>query len=412
MNIELIMTGEELLKGQTLNSNECDISGAFFRAGFRVSRSVTIGDDPSLIRSCLEEASLRSDVIVMTGGIGPTEDDRTRDVVADLLGVTLERDDFYFERMIQFLKNTGRKLTPGYSRQTEIPKGARPLSNSRGSALGFQIDIGKATLFVLPGVPSEMRHMFDDFVLPDVVKRVGDKFRPPLSRLFKTFGIGEAGMTDLLAPVYPLSAGVEISFRVKVPDVDLQLILDPNLQFDASAKFEELSGKIEQALSTYIYGYENESLAGNFSAWIKAKKYRLAIAESCTGGSVASTLIRLDGASKFLNLAIVPYQDEMKISLLNISASDLERFGAVSESVAVQMASRVREMGSADIGLSTTGVAGPEGGTDEKPVGTVFIAVAHSGGVEVKGLSLIGDRQMIQEKTVFELLRFTREILG
>jgi len=395
MFIELITTGSELLLGSTLNSHQQWIGQRLAALGMPVCRQLTVPDAGTAIADSVADALTRADVVMVTGGLGPTSDDRTREEIARLLGLELRTDAAVLQQIERVFKRRGRPLPPNYSTlahvQAQVPTGATVLTNKHGSAPGLAIDVvpGKfgiharpGLLVLLPGPPREMRPMFDQEVTP-LLKQRYPQATGFLSRTFHTLGIGESRVEDAVAPHLEklIKRGLELGFCARSGEVDVRVTATGEM---ASELIKAASSIIRRLMREHIYSDDGSSLEQVVIRELKRQGKRVVTAESCTGGFVAHTLTNVPGASDVFPGGLITYSNELKQSLLGVSADTLARHGAVSEETAREMATGARDRFSADYAIAITGVAGPTGGTEAKPVGTVFIGLAYPGGVTVK----------------------------
>ncbi len=392
MFIELITTGSELLLGSTLNSHQQWIGQRLASLGMPVNRQLTVPDAGTAIADAVAEALTRSDVVIVTGGLGPTSDDRTRDEIARLLDLKLRTDEAVLLQIEKMFKRTGRPLPPNFETlahiQAQVPDGAMVLQNDNGSAPGLAIDVppgsfGRRTtgglLVMLPGPPREMRPMFDAGVLP-LLKTRYPQATGFLSRTFHTLGIGESRVEDAIAPHLAvfIARGLEVGFCARSGEVDVRLTA---VGETAAELIEEAATTVRRLMREHIYSEDGSSLEQVVVRELARRKKRVVTAESCTGGYVAHTLTNVSGASDVFPGGVVTYSNELKQSLLGVSAGTIAKHGAVSEETAREMAVGARDRLGADYAIAITGIAGPTGGTDSKPVGTVYIGLAFPGGV-------------------------------
>jgi nicotinamide-nucleotide amidase len=393
--IELITTGSELLLGATLNSHQQWIGQRLASLGMPVNRQLTVPDAGTAIADAVAEALTRSDVVLVTGGLGPTADDRTRDEIARLLDLKLRTNEAVLLQIEKMFKRTGRPLPPNYKTlahiQAQVPDGALVLKNENGSAPGLAIDIppgrfGRRTtaglLVLLPGPPREMRPMFDAGVTPLLKARYPDA-TGFVSRTFHTLGIGESRVEDAVAPHLQqlIERGLELGFCARSGEVDIRLTATGK---SASEFVEEASAIVRRLMREHVYSDDGSSLEQVVVRELQRQGKRVITAESCTGGFVAHTLTNVSGASDVFPGGLVTYSNELKHTLLGVSPGTLATHGAVSEETALEMAVGARDRYAADYAIAITGIAGPTGGTESKPVGTVCIGLAYPNGAAVR----------------------------
>ena len=383
VNIELINTGSELMQGHVLNTHQQWICRRFADSGLVVSRQMAVADVARDVQQAVREAMSRADLILTTGGLGPTSDDLTRGAIAGLLGRALREDSQALANIEAFFAGRGRPMPEGTRVQALAPEGAIVLQNAHGTAPGLAIEVapnpfregGKATwLIMLPGPPRELRPMFTDQVLPLLRKRMraNQEFR---SLTLKTTGLGESVIEEKIArPLSHLSAsGLEIGYCARTGEVDLRLAARGPRAEQIVTEANQIARGI---IGDHIFGEGDDSLEAVIVRTLTGRKETLALAESCTGGYIANRITNVPGASAVLLAGLVTYSDQAKQKLLGVCAATLAEHGAVSEPVAREMAEGARRETEADHALAVTGIAGPTGGTPAKPVGTVFIALA------------------------------------
>jgi nicotinamide-nucleotide amidase len=383
LNIEIINTGSELMLGFVLNTHQQWLCRQLANAGYTVTRQVAIADEGPAIQQAVRESLGRADLVLVTGGLGPTSDDLTRDLIAGLLGRKLREDANIRTRLEAFFAQRNRPMPASTVVQAQVPEGALVLENAHGTAPGLAMEIspnpfradGKTSwLIMLPGPPRELRPMFTHQVLPLIQKQF------PLTTDFvcltlRTTGMGESVVEEKIAPpLKPLvKAGMEIGYCAHYGEVDVRLVARGR---DAKKTVADAEAIVRQQLDKYIFGVNDDQLNAVVVKLLTERKQTLALAESCTGGYVANRITDVPGASAILLAGLVTYSNEAKQSLLGVRAETLAQHGAVSEPTVREMAEGARQRLGADYAIAITGIAGPSGGTPEKPVGTVFIALA------------------------------------
>ncbi|MDP8240450.1 MAG: competence/damage-inducible protein A [Candidatus Hatepunaea meridiana] len=389
MKIELITIGDEILLGHTQDTNSNWIASQLSEYGFHLRWVSIVGDNPSDMKHQLRRAWDRADVILVTGGLGPTHDDITRPVIAKFFNDDLVlRDDL--SEWIQS-KFTAREIDPppGYEVMAEFPSHAIPILNEYGSAPGIHYNLDDRELFAMPGVPIEMRGMFTNYVLPELKKKTTEYYK---HRILKTAGIGEAYLSELIGDPAKI-APVTLAYLPSIDHgVTLRLSLSGKDAKEIDTILKQAEGYIQSSISEYIYATDQISLEKVILDMLESKGMKLAVAESCTGGLMASRLVAIPGSSNSFDRGYVTYSNEAKIASLSVSEELLESCGAVSAEVAVAMAEGTVECAGVDIAVSVTGIAGPTGGTEEKPVGLVYIAVADQKGGAIQQFRFDGDR--------------------
>jgi nicotinamide-nucleotide amidase len=384
--IELITTGSELMLGFVLNTHQQWISRQLADVGLVLTRHVTVADGGDAIREVAREALGRADIIITTGGLGPTSDDRTRDLIAELLETKLSVDADVLKHIESFFASRKRPMPPSTAVQALVPEGATVLANAHGTAPGLALEIKSdslrrglppALLIMLPGPPRELRPMFSNQVLPLLRERIdtGECFA---CHTLKTTGLGESVVEERIAPALQdlVNAGLEIGYCARVGEVEVRLVSRMPNGAELLTRAEQL---IREQIGQHVFGVENEQLEDVLIRTLKEKRWTLALAESCTGGFISNRLTNVPGASAVFLSGLVTYSNEAKQQFLGVRSETLEEHGAVSEPVAREMAEGLRARTGASFGIAVTGIAGPSGGTADKPVGTVFIALAREG---------------------------------
>jgi len=386
MRVELINTGSELMLGFTLNSHLAYIARQLAGIGLRLDRQVTVADDRAEMRAAAEEALHRSDVLIITGGLGPTSDDFTRDVVAELLGRKLVRDETVAAHIAERLRKRRIRLPESIYVQALVPVGAQVLPNRNGTAPGLAMDHGGKLVLVLPGPPRELKPMFEEYVLPVLQTHFGAQARFDC-RIFKVVGLAESIVEEKVAPALADLKDLELGYSAKMGEVEVRIISHhPSIA-------EEGEKRIRAALGNHVYGTGDDRLEEVVVKLLAAAHQTVATAESCTGGTIANRITNVSGSSEVFINGCVTYSDESKVRLLGVREDALKAHGAVSEEVACEMAEGIRTRSGTDFGISTTGIAGPTGGTAEKPVGLVYIGFATPQRTEVQRHILALDRE-------------------
>ncbi len=394
MSTAVLCIGTELTRGELVNSNAAWLSASLTALGFEVHEQACVDDDRSRIIETLERLARTSQVIVATGGLGPTTDDLTTEAVATALGVALKRDEASLEHIRRRFEKLNRTMNESNAKQADFPDGAEILPNPIGTAPGFTVRIGKALAFFMPGVPREMMRMFDEQVVPRIR---GLSPNNTYQVRLRTFGLPESAVGEKLAGVEQAFPGVTIGYRAHFPEIEVKVHARGISQSAARELCEAATVDVRARLASVLYGEAEDTFAGVVARALKNKGRTLAIAESCTGGLVGTMLTREAGASEYLLLDAVTYANSAKTAVLGVEEDVLRAHGAVSGEVAAAMAEGARRVSGADVALSLTGIAGPTGGTPDKPVGTVYIAVCGERGTDVKHRVFTGgSREQIQ----------------
>jgi nicotinamide-nucleotide amidase len=402
---EILAVGTELLMGQITNTNAQYISSRLPDAGIGVYYHDVVGDNPDRLRQCLDLAMSRSDVIIITGGLGPTKDDLTKETVASVVNRKLVLDQETFDTIKEYYRKRSRAMPPNNIKQAYLPEGCIPIRNRNGTAPGCIIENDGKIIVMLPGPPSEMKPMFEESVIPYFAER--SEFRLE-SRFIRIFGIGESAVEEMLMDIIEGQTNPTIAPYAREGEVTLRI----TARYEKNGTTEDLITPVEneicRRLGDKVYSRDNRSLDEVAAKLLMESGLTLSVAESCTGGLFSSRLTDIPGISAAFDRAIVTYSNRSKTEELGVRQETLERYGAVSEQTAKEMAEGVRKVSSSDIGISITGIAGPGGGTAEKPVGLVFVALAHKGGTEARKLELWGNRNRIRNVTclnAFDMLR-------
>jgi nicotinamide-nucleotide amidase len=409
MTVEIITTGSELMLGFVLNTHQQWLCRELSNLGYEVSRQVAVSDSSAQIRQAVSEAMPRARIIITTGGLGPTSDDRTRDVIAELFGRRLVEDSSVLERIESFFASRSRQMPASTRVQAMVPEGARVLQNENGTAPGLMLSFDKSILIMLPGPPRELRPMFNNQVKPILLSEF------PVESDFccvtlRTTGLGESFVEERIAPWLAelVSSGLEIGYCARVGEVDVRLTCRST---EAKKVVQQAEQVVHRLLADYVYGAEPDNLESVLVRLLSERGQTLALAESCTGGFIANRITNVPGASAVLLGGLVTYSNLAKQTFLGVNPESLAEHGAVSERVAREMAEGARARHGADFAISVTGIAGPTGGTPEKPVGTVFIGLACSAGVEVKKFLNRYDRETFKFVTSQQALNLLRQML-
>ena len=418
MIIELINTGSELMLGFVLNTHQQWLCRSLSDAGYTVSRQTAVPDTAADIRQTVREALARADFVIVTGGLGPTSDDLTRDLIAQLLGRKLHTNAEVLQRLERFFAERGRPMPQHTAVQAQVPDGALVLTNHHGTAPGLAMEInpdpfradGKTSwLVMLPGPPRELRPMFSNQVLPLLRKEL-PLDRAFICRIIRTTGMGESIIEEKIADaLQPLTtAGIELGYCAHYGEVDVRLVARGPGAEKLAAEAEAL---VRERLGSYVFGAQDDQLNAVVVRLLTERKETLALAESCTGGFVANSVTDVPGASAVFLGGLVTYSNEAKQRLLGVRAETLAQHGAVSEPTAREMAEGARNRLGADYAIAITGIAGPSGGTEAKPVGTVLIALATARHTFVLNPVNRYDRPTFKQITCLQALELLRRTL-
>ena len=404
---EIIAIGDELLYGQIMDTNSHWISQELDAVGVRLVRKTTVGDNRTDILTAFEEASKRADLILITGGLGPTQDDLTKPLLAEYFGCDIVEVPEAVAAVSSYFLRRGREMTPLNILQGHLPSCCTYVPNPVGTAPGMWFEQKGRYWMSMPGVPHEMKKLVKDFVLP----KLTEVFDLPViyHKLVKTAGIGESWLADLIKDwENALPPHIRLAYLPSLGHVKLRLTAfgtnKEQLQQEVAAQIQAVLPQIEK----YVYGYDEETLETAIGKLLKNAGKTLALAESCSGGYVSHLITTVPGSSAYFQGSVVPYHNAFKEQLLGVNPKTLSTHGAVSEETVAAMAKGVRSLFHADYGLASSGIAGPDGGTEDKPVGTVWIACAGPEGVETRKLQLTQDRMLNIQLTGVAVLNLFR----
>ena len=418
MKIEIVTIGDELLLGFTVDSNSAHLARELAAIGVEITHRASVGDNSSDIAEVVQTAIERTGAVITTGGLGPTADDLTKPSIAKLFGKAMYRDDAIVESMKARwarLKRTG-PFPESNIAQAMIPEGATILPNRHGSAPGIWLEDERGRwVAMLPGVPREMRGLLADELLPRIRERIDVETHGAInvirSRTLRTTGIAESALADMLGPLAAGVDGMSLAFLPSVESVDLRLTVRGVPAAEADEMLERAALKLRNSAGRYVYGEEGADLADVVLSTCRRMGLKLAVAESCTGGMLGARLTAIPGSSDVFLGGVIAYDNAVKRELLGVSDHDLEEHGAVSEEVASAMASSVKRLLKADIGIGITGVAGPGGGTAAKPVGMVWVAL-DGAERQARCLRLFGTREEIRQRAAQAALDMIRHSLA
>lgn len=409
MQVEIVSIGTELLLGDVIDTNSAWLARELTSVGIDLCHRVTVGDNLVRIRQTLEQAIVRADAVIVTGGLGPTPDDITREAIAEVMGVSLVRIPEIEELITSIFRSRHRDMPDSNLRQADVPEGAEWIEQRLGTAPGLICPVGERVIYALPGVPHEMEEMFTRAVLPDLHKR-SDHKGVIVSRVIKTWGAGESTVADLIAERVDKQSNPTIAFLAGGGEIKVRLTAKAPSRDEAMALIAEEEEVVTELLGELAFGVDNETLASALGKAAKAKGLHIAVAESLTGGMVGSAIVDVPGASEWFIGSAVVYTNHAKASLLGIDTSLIETHGAVSAECARGMAEGSRRLFGADVALACTGEAGPH--PSEAGVGQVYFAVSTSSDTRSIGLYLPGDRERIRLYSTSTLLDFARRIIA
>jgi len=413
MKAYLISIGDEILIGQIVNSNAAYIADRLNEVSVEVVKMVAIGDSIDEITRELDAAFSQAELVVMTGGLGPTHDDVTKSAVVKYFGTELVFNETIWERVLEFLEQRKMEVKDIHKTQAEVPKNAEIFENTKGTAPGLWFEKDGKYLAVMPGVPAEMKAMTDDYLIPRLRLMTELSGETVLRKTLLTTGLPESEVYLKLGNLDELLDGAELAFLPNQFGVRLRITVKAPTQDEAHDKLLLVEQRIRARIGRYIYGVDNQTLEEVVAKLLIERELTLATAESCTGGLIASRLTNIPGSSAFFDRGIVSYSNGAKVELLNVDEDTINTYGAVSPQVAEQMAKGVRQSCGADLGLAVTGIMGPGGATVNKPVGLVYIALADEENCIVKEFHFGNDRLTNKDKTsqrALDMLR--RHLLG
>jgi nicotinamide-nucleotide amidase len=406
LSAEIIAIGSELLTPEKTDTNSLWLTGKLNEIGIDVKLKTIVGDDAARLEETIRDAVKRSDVVITTGGLGPTEDDITRQISAKAIGRELVFHEEIVEHLRERFRNWGREMPEINKRQAFVIEGAEILPNPNGSAVGMLSRIDEKFLVILPGPPRENQPMFDDFVFQKLKEKSGEiVFR---KRILKVSGLGESALDEAIAPIYSVYKQIQTGILFNKSEVEVHLTAQGKTQAEADALNAELSAKIVEKLGIAVFSTDGEEMEEVVGKLLGKRGKTLSVAESCTGGLISQRLTDISGSSEYFIEGVVAYANEAKIRTLNVAPEIIERHGAVSAETAEAMARGMRERAQTDYAISITGIAGPSGGTPEKPVGTVFIGYSDAELTKSFRIVLPGDRFLIRWRSSQAALDYLR----
>ena len=407
MKCEILAVGTEILLGDIVNTNAQYIAKRLSEEGIFVYYQSVIGDNPDRLKKAYELAFSRADLVITTGGLGPTKDDLTKEIAFEYFNKTSVCHKESLEYIKSYFEKTGRQMGKTNEKQAYFPEDAIILKNNNGTAPGCIIEENNKILVMLPGPPREMKLMFEESVIPYLKKFSNEVL---VSKVLRVVGVGESLAAEMIGNLID-SINPTVAPYAKNSEMVFRITAKADSEIEANRLIEPVENKIRNILGDNIYGEGEVTLEDVIGEMLVNRGLTISTAESCTGGMVSSRLINYPGISQSLLEGVVTYSNEAKMNRINVKKETLEKFGAVSHEVASQMAEGVAKTSGADIGISTTGVAGPGGGTAEKPVGRVYIGLYYKGKITTKELNLVGDRQKIREKATINVLDMLRREL-
>ena len=411
MRGELIFVGTELLLGQIVNTNAAYLGENLASLGVDLYHSSVVGDNLNRIKETIQTALARSDLVLITGGLGPTFDDITREGIAAAINRELVYDPQVMAQIEEHFTRVRHKILPIHRRQAYVLSSCCQVApNPVGSAPGLIIDVGGKWIIAMPGVPREMKRMCEDTIFPWIMEKAGKNVIQ--SKILKVCGMGESNVADALQEIVEPLTNPTIAFLARPNEVSVRITAKAADGDEASRMISVVADQVRQKLGENVFGEDNQTMEEAVGILFSEKHKTLAIAESCTGGLISDRITDVSGCSNYFQGTVIAYSNKIKIHLLGVSEEDLDRHGAVSSPVAIQMAQGVRKLARTDYALGVTGIAGPTGATPQKPVGLVYIAVSSEDGTYSKEFRFLGDRTVVKRRAsqmALDMLR--RELL-
>lgn len=409
--VEFLVTGDEVLRGVVADTNTAATASKLYPLGLSLSRTTVVGDRGEDIRRALLEISSRADACIVSGGLGPTADDLTAACAAQAAGVPLVLDrDWLAKLHARWASRRKEPMPPNNERQALLPEGATCLGNPDGTAPAFSLVLARCTFFFLPGVPREYHRLIDEVVLPRLVTLSGGGVLR--GRTLQCFGITESALDEAVRPALLGHPGVRFGFRTRFPENHLSLAASAGTAEEAERALAAAERAAREALGPLVFGQDGVTFAQSVGEELARRQETLGCAESCTGGLLGAMLTEPSGSSRWFQGSLVTYANTAKVAALGVAPALLERHGAISEELAQAMAAGARAALACTWALAITGIAGPDGGTPEKPVGTVHLALAGPDGVQARRLQLRGDRGQVRSLAAYGALQLLREALA
>ncbi|MCP4681955.1 MAG: competence/damage-inducible protein A [Desulfobacterales bacterium] len=410
MDCEIITIGNELISGKTFDTNSLYAAERLTSSGLNVTRITSIGDDYKMVSGALKRAVAASKIVIVTGGLGSTDDDITNEIGARALNRQLCLDKQMFELIKGQAEARGIELTPSLEKMAWMPEGSK-IINPKGPGCGFRLMEKDVHIYFLPGVPDEMRHLLDKFVLPEILRLY--KTLPVVrQRILKLYGLDEPGIAEIFKGLKGKTGDVIFGFYPHFPENHITLSLRGKDEQTVTKDLDRVENKIRDLFGPFIFSSDNKSMEKVVGETLKDKGLTISVAESCTGGLIGHLLTDVPGSSAYFLGGVIVYSNQSKVDLLQVDPETIETFGAVSDKTAREMAQGVKEKMNSDIGLAVTGIAGPDGGSEDKPVGTVFIALAATNKVLSGKYEFRGNRKQIKMNTSSMVLDWGRRYLN
>lgn len=410
MIAEIISIGTELLLGDIVDTNSTYIADKLTANGFDIHYMTTVGDNRERLIRVLKKAISRADIIITTGGLGPTDDDLTREAIAAATGLPLKKVPALVEEIKDYFQHKNYPMTENNYKQAYLPEGARSINNQRGTAPGILLETDSYIIISLPGVPREMKFMFTGEVIPYLQNLLQGKIK---SKVLNFFSIGESTLETEIKDILDKQTNPTLALLAGTGEVKIRITAKGKTDQEVDRLIQGAEREIRERVGQYIYSVNDEDLAVVTGRLLVEKGLTLSVAESCTGGLIGNRITDVPGSSRYFMGGMITYSNQAKMRHLGVKSTILENFGAVSRETVSEMAEGVREKMSTDIGIAVSGIAGPEGGSKEKPVGTVYIGLSTPTGTDTFKLKLKGDRVwnkwMSSQYALYYLYRYLRE---
>ncbi|MFP4456928.1 MAG: competence/damage-inducible protein A [Clostridia bacterium] len=408
MKAEIICVGTELLLGDIVNTNATWLAKQLAEVGVSVYKHLVVGDNHKRLTQAIKNAIEENDVVICTGGLGPTQDDMTKEALAQACNVEMVQNEKALKWLEGRYDKSWGKMAPNNYRQTYFPKGSIPLNNPNGSAPGCRFDYNGKHIFLLPGPPREMNPMYFTYIKPFLEEENHVVLR---SLNMKIIGIGESSAEEIIKDIVSTQTNPTIATYAHFGELTIRLTAMAETEQEAKELIVPVASELKRRFGNNIYGYDEDTIESVVIDLLKERDLTIAVAESCTGGLISSTLISVPGVSEVFKEAMVTYTNEAKIKHLKVDKEAIIEHGAVSEEVAKQMAIGIAKLSGADIGISTTGIAGPGGGTKEKPVGLVYVGLYYNDKVKADKYNINSSRDGVRRRTTLKLIDWVRRTI-
>ncbi|MBW1861336.1 MAG: competence/damage-inducible protein A [Deltaproteobacteria bacterium] len=410
MHAEIITIGNEIISGRILDLNARYVAGRLTVSGLRVTRITTVDDNLKTVSKALKEAVKESRIVIVTGGLGSTEDDMTGEIAAKALNRPLRLDREMFEHIKNYAKTGGGEVSSSLEKMAWMPEGSKML-DPEGTTCGFSLIKDRARLYFLPGVPDQMRYLMEKFVLPEILLQ--DKTYPVLRhRILKLYGLNESSIDEILKDLSRKTENIILRFYPCFPENHITISLRGHDEPSVTSELDRVEKEIRDLLGTYIFATGNQSMEGVLGEMLRERNLTLSVAESCTGGLIGNLLTNAAGSSSYFKGGVIVYSNQCKVDLLNVSPEAIKEYGAVSDQTVREMAEGVKNRVNTNMGLAVTGIAGPDGGSEKKPVGTVHIGLALENETFSGKYLFPGFRKQVKLNTTMMALDWVRRYLN